>query len=111
MLGSQISNAYIQTYAFGAGSQTITGNLTTLTGSEFTRIMITGSPNFTTSQVVTFTGDLNSVQASGLILKQFGLFISGAKNTGSVYDINQLNGSIVCDGTIELSFEDALQVL
>jgi hypothetical protein len=42
---------------------------------------------------------------------QFGLFASGTKNTGSVYDINQLNGSIVCDGTIELRFESAIQVI
>jgi hypothetical protein len=111
MIGSDLTNKHIQYFAVGAGSETINANTETLTGSEFSRFLITGNPDFTTPKVVTFTGDLNSVQASGLSLMQFGLFASGTKNTGSVYDINQLNGSIVCDGTIELRFESAIQVI
>jgi hypothetical protein len=101
-LGSNISNNYIQTFAVGTGSQTIKSGLTTLTGSEFARFMITGSPNFSNSQVVSFQGDLNSVTASGLILNQFGNFTSGPINTGSAWALVQTTGSVVCDGTIEL---------
>ena len=108
-LGSNLNN-YIQTFALGTGSQTITSGLTTLTGSEFSRFMITGSPDFTTPQAVTFTGDLNSVSASGLILKQFGNFTSGAINTGSAFEVNQLLGSLICDGTIELRFEQSITI-
>jgi hypothetical protein len=81
--------------------------MTTLTGSEFLRLAITGSPNFSTPLSCTINADINSVQASGLILTQFGNFLTSGINTGSAYQVNQLNGSIVCDGTIELSFEQS----
>jgi hypothetical protein len=109
-LGSELSNNYISAFAVGMGSETIGSNMTTLTGSEFSRFMITGSPDFSTAYSVTFTGDLNSVQASGLILKQYGNFASGPINTGSLWGINQLTGSLVCDGTIELRFETSFSI-
>lgn len=110
-LGSNISAGPIGYFGFGTTSGTISVSSTTLTGSEFTRVAITGSPDFATNQIVTFQADLNSVVASGLILKQFGLFSTAGSNSGSIYDINQLNGSIVCDGTIELQFTSAIQVI
>lgn len=110
-LGSNISAGPIGYFGFGTTSGAISSSSVTLTGSEFNRVAITGSPDFTTNQVVTFGADLNSVVASGLILKQFGLFSTAGSNTGSVYDINNLNGSIVCDGTIELRFESAIQII
>ena len=111
MLGSGISSQQIGYFGFGTTSGTISASSTTLTGSEFNRIAITGSPNFATNQVVSFQADLNSVTASGLILRQFGLFSTAGSNTGSVYDINQLNGSVVCDGTIELQFVSSIQII
>jgi hypothetical protein len=105
LLGSQM-----QYMACGPGSATISSGLSTLTGSEFIRILITGSPDFSVPRSVTIRADLNSIQANGLVLSQFGEFNNGTLNTGSVYNINQLNGSIVCDGTIELSFEDSFTV-
>ena len=100
----------MQYVGFATGSQTLDGTMTTLTGSEFIRVAITGSPNFSVPQEVTINSDLNSVQISGLILRQFGNFLPSSINTGSAYQINQLNGSIVCDGTIELSLEQSFRV-
>lgn len=110
-LGSNVSAGPIAYFAVGTTSGTISASSTTLTGSEYARILQTGNPDFSTNQVVSFQGDLNSVAASGLVLRQFGLFSTAGSNTGSVYDINQLNGSVVCDGTIELQFISAIQVI
>lgn len=101
----------IQYLSVGTGSQTLDPGMTTLTGSEYMRVLITGSPNFTTAQSVTFSADINSTQASGLVLTQFGVFSGATINVGSAYTINQLNGSLVCDGTIELSFESSVRVI
>jgi hypothetical protein len=109
----EIATGYIGSqmlyFSAGAGSQTLLNNITTLTGSEFTRVAVT-SADFSTSKQVTINSDLNSVQSSGLVLTQFGNFTSATINTGSALQINQLNGSIVCDGTIELSFEQTFTV-
>jgi hypothetical protein len=106
----ELVGSKLQYLAVGAGSATLTATMTTLTGSEFLRLIITGSPDFSVPYSVTINADINSVQASGLILKQFGNFFTSGINTGSAYQINQLNGSIVCDGTIELSFEQSINV-
>lgn len=105
-----LAGSQMQYLSVGAGSQTLTNSMTTLTGSEFIRLNITGSPNFSVPFSVTFQGDINSVQASGLILKQWGFFATAGSNTGSAYQINQLNGSLVCDGTIELSFNSTIGI-
>ena len=97
-------------FSVGAGSTTLTNSMTTLTGSEFLRQQITGSADFSTPLSVTISADINSVQASGLILKQFGNFAVSGINLGSAYQVNQLNGSLICDGTIELSFESSFGV-
>ena len=80
------------------------------------RFSLTGNPNFSESRKTTFTGDLNSVQCSGLILTEFGLFnVSGPvvsfSAPGSTWSREQIIGSIVCDGTIELRFESSVEVL
>ena len=105
MVGSRL-----QYFTVGTGSQTLNNNMTTLTGSEFLRLAITGSPDFSTPLNVTVNADFNSAQISGLILKQFGSFLQSGINIGSAYIVNQLNGSIVCDGTIELSFEQSMRI-
>jgi hypothetical protein len=101
----------MQYLAVGTGSQTLSESMTTLTGSEFLRVAITGSADYSTPRTVVINANLNSVQASGLILTQFGNFAQSGINLGSAYQVNQLNGSLVCDGTIELSFESSLRVI
>ena len=100
----------MQYFSVGIGSQTLTSGMTTLTGSEFLRQQITGSADFSVPKSVTINADINSVQASGLVLRQFGNFALSGINLGSAYNVNQLNGSLVCDGTIELSFEQSFSV-
>ena len=110
-LGSDISNNYIQYFGVGTGSGTEDVSNTSLV-SEVQRFIQTGSPNFVDSRKVTFTGDLNSVQASGLVLKEFGLFNeSGTSFPGSTWSREALTGSIVADGTIELRFESTVEIL
>lgn len=110
-LGSDISNNYVQYYGVGTGSGTEDVSNASLV-SESQRFLITGSPDFTDSRKVTFTGDLNSVQASGLVLKEFGLFNeSGTSFPGSTWSREALTGSIVADGTIELRFESTVEIL
>ncbi len=110
-LGSDIGSNHIQFFGVGDGSGTeIVSNVTLV--NEVTRFGITGSPDFAESRKVLFTGDLNSVQASGLILKEFGLFnVSGTGFIGSTWSREALVGSIVADGTIEFRFESTVEVM
>lgn len=99
-IGSNISNNYIQSIevGYGSGTPTVT-NVTLVNGSV--RVMQTGNPNFTTARKVTFQGDFNSVQVSGLSLTEFGLFVSGPLNVGSTWAREAFN-SVTFDGTQEL---------
>jgi hypothetical protein len=108
-LGSNLSNNYISYFNVGSGSGTALVSNTTLI-NEWKRFGLTGSPDFTTNRKVTFTGDLNSVQASGLILSEFGLISSGTALTGSNWTRETL-GSITFDGTNELRVEYSLEVI
>lgn len=99
-LGSSLPNTYISAIGIGSGSGTALKTNTTLQ-AEHTRTMITGSPDFTEARKAGFQADFNSVQMSGLILTEFGLFQSGAVNTGSCW-AREGFGSVVFDGTNEL---------
>lgn len=111
-LGSDIPNNHIIAYGIGNGSSA-ESNANVALDSEVLRFNITGSPNFTESRKVTFTGDLNSVQFSGLTLAEFGLFNTGSATgyPGSTYLREVLAGSIVGDGTIEIRFEQSIEVM
>jgi len=111
LLGSSLPTEYIQYFGVGAGSGTEDVSNVTLIDEKI-RFGITGSPNFTEDRKVTFTGDLNSVQASGLDLREFGLFnVSGTGFIGSTWSREQLTSNIECDGTIELRFESSIEVM
>ena len=111
-LGSAIPNNQIIAFGIGNGS-TAESNADIALDNEILRFNITGSPNFTESRKVTFTGDINSVQLSGLTLAEFGLFNTGSNTgyTGSTYLREVLAGSIVGDGTIEVRFEQSVEVM
>jgi hypothetical protein len=108
-IGSDISNNHIQTMAIGIGSATVTASDVSLV-NEQDREMITGSPDFTTAKKITFQGDFNSVQMSGLDLMEFGLFASGTDNIGSCWQREGF-GSIVFDGTNELQILSTIEVI
>jgi len=109
-IGSDIPNNYISYFAVGSGSGTEAVTNVTLV-NEFKRFPITGSPDFTTDRKVIFQGDLSSISASGLILKEWAMLASGTALTGSVWQREQLTGSLVFDGTLELSIENAIEVV
>ena len=108
-IGSNLSNNYIQTVEVGYGSGTATvTNVTLVNGSL--RAMQTGSPNFTTTRKVSFQGDFNSVQMSGLNLTEFGLFASGALNVGSIW-LRESFPAVTFDGTNEVQIISTIEVL
>src|SRR3990167_8822468 len=109
-LGSNLPNNYIQYFAVGSGSGTAVVTNTTLAGETGSRVLITGSPDFTTSRKVTFQGDFNTIQMSGIQLTEFGLFASGASQTGSVWQ-REAFSSITFDGTNELQVITTLEVI
>ena len=109
MLGSSLPNLRIQSIGIGAGSGTAKVTDSTLI-TEHTRVIQTGSPNFAVSRKVQFQGDFNSVTMSGLTLTEFGLFASGAVNTGSS-QFREAFGSIIFDGTAELQILTTLEVV
>ena len=108
-IGSDIVNNFIQYAAIGSGSGTVLVTQSTLL-RETDRNPITGSPDFTESRKVTMTFDFNSVETSGLHFTEFGLLASGPSLVGSMWQIERL-GSIVLDGTVELSLSNSIEVL
>jgi len=107
-IGSNLTNNYIQYYAIGIGSGTALVTNVTLVTESGTRALITGSPDFTTARKVTFQGDYNSVQMSGISLTEFGLFNSGASNIGSIW-LRESFPAVTFDGTIELQISTTIE--
>ncbi len=95
----------------GSGSGTASVSDSTLL-NNVNRINLTGSPDFTTDQKVTFQGDLNSIQMSGIDLTEFGLSetASGTGFPGSMW-LRESFGSIVFDGSNELQVIATVQTL
>ncbi|MHA1876716.1 MAG: hypothetical protein ACTSUC_09770 [Promethearchaeota archaeon] len=111
LLGSELDNTYIRYYGIGNGSGMVAVTNSELI-SEDARFEITGSPDFTTSKKVTFTGDYNSIDFSGLSLQEFGLFSeSGTNFPGSTWYRQQLIGSVVGTGDIEIRLETTFEVI
>lgn len=107
-LGSNLGSLFVNHYAIGIGSTVSTIGDVTLANETGVRNIITGSPDFTTARKVTFLGDFNSVQMSGVQLAEFGLFASGATTIGSIWFRSSFN-PITFDGTNELSLSTAIE--
>jgi len=109
-LGSNVG-LFIGHIGIGSGSGTASVSDNTLI-NEIIRQPITGSPDFTTNRKVSFQGDFNSVQMSGLHLTEFGLFNIGSADTltGSTWQREGF-GSVVFNGTNELQITTTLEVL
>jgi len=108
-LGSDVQ-MYVGHIGIGSGSGTAATTNVTLQ-NEVNRQAITGSPDFTTVRKVTFQGDFNSIQMSGIHLTEFGLFdvASGTGFTGSTWQ-REAFGSIVFDGSNETQILTTLEV-
>ena len=112
LIGSDVSNQFISYFGVGSGSG-VELNSNVVLVNEFARFGLLGSPDFTTSRKVTFTGDISSASASGLILKEFGLFTSGPALVGSTWARETIanGGSVVFDGTVEGRIQYTIEVL
>ena len=91
----------------GSGSGTTTTSMTALI-YPLNRNAVT-TTDTTTSYNIVYTGDWNSVQMSGLFLLEYGLTVSGAGLTGSMWSRTDLP-SITIDGTNELRIQETMQV-
>lgn len=107
-LGSNIPS-FISAIGIGSGSGTAKVSDKILI-NEHTRTVITGSPDFDTAKKVQFQADFAATTMSGLILTEFGLFISGPTDIGSVWQRESF-GSIAFDGTAELQVLATLEVI
>lgn len=107
-LGSDITNNYIRYFAIGTGSGIAAVTNTTLV-TENKRTTLTESPDFTTPYKVTFQGDFNSVQMSGISLTEFGFLGSATGSAGSVWQ-REAFSAVAFDGTNELQVLSTLEV-
>jgi len=107
MVGSLISNNYPTYFMIGSGSGTALATQTSLI-SPTDRQLFT-STNGSTAYKVKWVGDWNSSEISGLAFKEFGVCISGATTTGSIWSRTSLP-SITFDGTNELRVEENWEV-
>ena len=107
-LGSAVPS-FISAIGIGSGSGTakVTDKILI---NEHTRTVITGSPDFATAKKVQFQADFAATTMPGLILTEFGLFISGPTDVGSVWQRESF-GSILFTGTEELQILATLEVI
>ena len=103
------SQSYPNYYILGTGSGTILSSQTTLfTPTDIQEVTAKDTSN---AYKVTFTGDWNSVEMSGIQLREFGLTgISGTGFTGSMWSKSSIPAAISFDGTNELRIEETLEV-
>jgi len=99
-LGS--NTPFVQYVALGSGSG-LTNATNVRLVAETDRNAFT-STDFTTAQQFTFDADYNSVEMSGTLLKEFGVFPSGPATTGSLWQREGLS-SVTFDGSNELKIE------
>jgi len=109
-LGSYVPNNFINYFCLGNGSMTELNSNTHL-GSEIYRNVITGSADFSQSRKVTFTADVDSVTLSGLVITEFGFYAVSGVDTSGLWIRNQIVGSIVGTGNIELKIQDSVEVM
>ena len=107
LAGSLTSNNYPTYFMIGSGSGTALVTQTTLI--QPTDRQAVTSINGSTIYKVKWTGDWNSAEISGLSFKEFGIIISGATTTGSIWSRTGLP-AITFDGTNELRIEENWEV-
>lgn len=108
-MGSDLPGLFVQAIAIGSGSGTAATTDQVLL-AERVRSLITGSPDFSTSQSVEFQGDFNTLQMSGTVFQEFGLFTNSGLSVGSLWQRESV-APITFDGTNELQITSAIQVI
>ena len=106
LIGGSITT-YPTYFAIGSGSGTTNISAGSLRAEEDRQVFT--SVSYPSVNKVTFTGDWNSVEMSGLKLTEFGVAKSGAALIGSVYSRTGLP-QIAFDGTNELRIEETWEV-
>lgn len=102
------SSVTLPTYfIIGTGSAAFSGNQTALVTAA-DRQAVT-STDATVNKKVTWIGDWNSVEMSGLLLTEFGMIGSAAALTGSIWSRTSLP-AITFDGTNELRIQETWEV-
>lgn len=103
------SNTTYPTYfMIGSGSGTVVATQSALLGA-LDRQAVTAT-NGSTVQKVKWTGDWNSVEMSGLTLREFGVTVSGTGTTGSMWSRIGIANGVTFDGTTELRIEENWEV-
>ena len=97
-------------FMIGSGSGTVVATQTTLI-TPWDRQAIT-SVDGSTAYKVKWIGDWNSVEVSGTTnsLREWGMCISGAGTTGSMWSRTTMPSAITFDGTTELRIQETWEV-
>ena len=106
LVGGSITS-YPTWFMIGSGSGTVVATQTSLI-NPFDRQAITAVDNSTINKTK-WTGDWTSVEMSGNSLREFGICLSGATTTGSMWSRIGLP-AISFDGTNELRIEETWEV-
>lgn len=93
--------------AIGTGSSTKNASTHVLT-TEADRNAFT-STDYSTAKKLTYIANFNSVEMSGLGLKEFGVFSDGTASTGSTWSVEGFQ-NVVFDGTNELEVEVSWEI-
>lgn len=91
----------------GSGSGAVSINNTGLI-AHTDRNAITGSADTSVLKEVAYTADFNSIETSGLVLKEFGLF---NVSSGGTLWVREGFAGITFDGSNELNIQIRLQIL
>lgn len=92
-----------QYMAIGSGSGTVAVTNVELLGEESRKIFTSGSID-AIGHEIEFVADWNSVEMSGIGLKEFGAFTESAATTGSLWDREGFS-EVGFDGTNELQIQ------
>jgi len=107
LAGSLTTNNYPTYFMIGSGSGlTLSSNTSLVYAVD--RQAVT-STNSSTKNKIKWTGDWNSIEMSGIQLREFGMCVSGATTTGSMWSRIGLP-AITFDGTNELRVEENWEV-
>lgn len=101
-LGSQVDYLGSPYVAIGSGAATI-GVATTGLAHYWDRNLITGSPDMTVAQYVTWTTDFTSTELSGLTMRQFGMFVESSG--GKAWQVENMSQIQTYTGAEELQIE------
>lgn len=106
LIGGSTTN--VPTYfIIGSGSGTTVSTDTALVHATDRQIFT--STSYPLNQKVTFQGDWNSVEMSGLEFREWGLITSGTGLTGSLWS-KQGIPALTFDGTNELRIESNIEI-